>query len=545
MRGEDRAVCHEDGGDFQILGEAIGDAADPAGPEGVGGDSRDVGFGLGADIEGIGKGGAGFRLDRDHLAAVFEPSERPTDEATSADRDENGIGCEALIFPLKHQGALACHRMRSVIGMDLHRAGFRDICFGGGCGIGIGTGHDDEIGTCALDQGDFGGASDFGDEDAGLVAEGMGGIAHSRAVIAARGGGDSGGRHFGGEERVERTARLEGAGVLEVFEFDFDFRQAGKGQAHDRGAAHMRGDPAERIGNFGRPIHEAPFLAIRRWTLYLWEKGASKETSMARHRRNHPFRDSRQDIETARDIPDTPQTRAPSYKLAFADEAFMGREELRPVRLQLELLKPQLLMDEYGVESTVVLFGGARIPEPAKKATAKTPYLAELSKYYEEARKFARMVTERSLKMGGKREIVVTGGGPGVMEAGHRGAQEAGGISIGLNIVLPHEQAPNSYVTPDLCFNFHYFAIRKMHFLMRANAICVFPGGFGTLDELFESLTLIQTGRMKKVPFILFGKTFWDQIINWQALAEAGTISAEDLDLMTFVETADEAFEAI
>ena len=543
MRGEDRAVCHEDGGDFQILGEAIGDAADPAGPEGVGGDSRDVGFGLGAYIEGIGKGGAGFRLDRDHLAAVFEPSERPTDEATSADRDENGIGCEALIFPLKHQGALARDSMRCVIGMHLHRAGFGDVGFGGGCGIGIGAGHDNEISARALDQGDLGGACDFGNENAGLVAEGVGGVADGRAVIAARGGGDSGGRHFGGEERVECTARLEGAGVLEVFEFDFDFRQAGKGQAHDRGAAHMRGDPAERIGNFGRPIHEAPFLAIRRWTLYLWKKGASKETSMARHRRNHPFRDSRQDIETARDIPDTPQTRAPSYKLAFADEAFMGREELRPVRLQLELLKPQLLMDEYGVESTVVLFGGARIPEPAKKATAKTPYLAELSKYYEEARKFARMVTERSLKMGGKRDIVVTGGGPGVMEAGNRGAQEAGGISIGLNIVLPHEQAPNSYVTPDLCFNFHYFAIRKMHFLMRANAICVFPGGFGTLDELFESLTLIQTGRMKKVPFILFGKTFWDQIINWQALAEAGTISAEDLDLMTFVETADEAFE--
>jgi len=264
---------------------------------------------------------------------------------------------------------------------------------------------------------------------------------------------------------------------------------------------------------------------------------------MARHRRTHPFRDSRQDIETARDIPDTAQTRAPSYKLAFADEAFMEREELRPVRLQLELLKPQLLMDEYGVESTVVLFGGARIPEPEKKAQAKTPYLAELSRYYDEARRFARMVTERSLAMGGKRDIVVTGGGPGVMEAGNRGAHEAGGISIGLNIVLPHEQAPNAYVTPDLCFNFHYFAIRKMHFLMRANAICVFPGGFGTLDEMFESLTLIQTGRMKPVPFLLFGRAFWERIINWQALADAGTIGPDDLKLITYVETAEEAFE--
>ena len=131
------------------------------------------------------------------------------------------------------------------------------------------------------------------------------------------------------------------------------------------------------------------------------------------------------------------------------------------------------------------------------------------------------------------------------MEAGNRGAREAGGISIGLNIVLPHEQAPNEYVTPDLCFNFHYFAIRKMHFLMRANAVCVFPGGFGTLDEMFESLTLIQTGRMKRVPFLLFGKAFWQRIINWDALAEAGTISAEDLSLFQYVETADEAIAAM
>lgn len=261
--------------------------------------------------------------------------------------------------------------------------------------------------------------------------------------------------------------------------------------------------------------------------------------------RTHPFRDSSQDIATAREIPDTPQTRAPSYALAFADTAFMTREELRPVRLQLELLKPQLLMDEYGVESTVVMFGGARIPAPDQRATAKTPYLAELSRYYAEAREFARLVTERSLAGGGKRDIIITGGGPGVMEAGNRGAQDAGGISIGLNIVLPHEQAPNTYVTPDLCFNFHYFAIRKMHFLMRACAICVFPGGFGTLDELFEALTLIQTGRMKRVPVLLFGRAFWERMVNWQALAEAGTISADDLTLFTFVETADEAFAVL
>lgn len=259
------------------------------------------------------------------------------------------------------------------------------------------------------------------------------------------------------------------------------------------------------------------------------------------------FRDAHQDIETARDIPDTPQTRAPAYRLAFADPDFLCREELRPVRLQLELLKPEMLMSEYGIESTVVLFGGARIPEPAKKDTARTETLAELSRFYDEARTFARLITERSLASsnGGKENVVVTGGGPGVMEAGNRGAEEAGGVSIGLNIVLPHEQAPNAYVTPELAFNFHYFAIRKMHFLMRAAAIAVFPGGFGTLDELFESLTLIQTGRMKPVPFLLFGKDFWSRIIDWDALSDAGTISASDLELFRFVETAEEALAAM
>lgn len=257
--------------------------------------------------------------------------------------------------------------------------------------------------------------------------------------------------------------------------------------------------------------------------------------------RPHPFRDSVQDVAASHRIPDTPQTRAPAYRLAFADPDFLTREELRPVRLQLELLKPQLILDERGIKSTVVLFGGARIPDPAHKDRAKTPALAELSKYYDEARRFARAVTERSLKTDGREDVIVTGGGPGVMEAGNRGADDAGGQSIGLNIVLPHEQAPNKYVTPDLSFNFHYFAIRKMHFLMRAKAICIFPGGFGTLDEMFESLTLIQTGRMKPVPFLLFGRAFWEGLINWQMLADSGTISANDLQLFQFVETAEEA----
>ncbi len=261
--------------------------------------------------------------------------------------------------------------------------------------------------------------------------------------------------------------------------------------------------------------------------------------------RHHPFRDAHTDRAAAEGAPDTPQTRAPAYRLAFADEDFLCRDELRPVRLQLELLKPQMLLDEKGIESTIVLFGGARIPEPAKKDAARTETLADLSRFYDEAREFSRLMTLKSKESQGRENVVVTGGGPGVMEAGNRGALDAGGASIGLNIVLPFEQAPNEFVTPELCFNFHYFAIRKMHFLMRARAICVFPGGFGTLDELFESLTLIQTGRMERVPFLLFGRDFWNRIIDWEALSDAGTISPEDLDLFRFVETAQEAMDII
>ncbi len=271
----------------------------------------------------------------------------------------------------------------------------------------------------------------------------------------------------------------------------------------------------------------------------------SEDEQMKDNSRSHPFRDSHQDREASHQTPETAQSRSPAYRLAYDDYDFMCRDELRPVRLQLELLKPELMMQEYGVDSTIVLFGGARIPEPANKASARTEMLAELSKYYDEAREFARLMTLQSKKNGHRENVIVTGGGPGVMEAGNRGAADAGGVSVGLNIVLPHEQAPNEYVTPDLCFNFHYFAIRKMHFLMRAEAVAIFPGGFGTMDELFESLTLIQSGRMKRVPILLFGRAFWEKIINWQALAEAGTISPEDLDLFRFVETAEEAVTAI
>ncbi|QDY70054.1 LOG family protein [Qingshengfaniella alkalisoli] len=267
--------------------------------------------------------------------------------------------------------------------------------------------------------------------------------------------------------------------------------------------------------------------------------------SKAKRRSSHPLPDARDDIQRADDLPDTPQTRSPTHRLAFVDNDFMCRDELRPVRLQLELLKTHMALEERGINSTVVMFGGARIPEPSRKEGARTKTLAELSHFYDEAREFARLMTLKSVESGNTEDVIVTGGGPGVMEAGNRGAEDAGGVSIGLNIVLPHEQAPNAYVTPDLSFNFHYFAIRKMHFLMRAKAITVFPGGFGTLDELFETLTLIQTRRMSQLPVLLFGEAFWRRIINWEALAAAGTISDFDLNLFSFVETAADAVKLI
>ncbi|MEP3226839.1 MAG: TIGR00730 family Rossman fold protein [Parasphingorhabdus sp.] len=253
----------------------------------------------------------------------------------------------------------------------------------------------------------------------------------------------------------------------------------------------------------------------------------------------------------------TPQTEDPAYTLAFQDNDFLLREELRPVRFQLELLKPEMLLDEAQIGSTLVMYGSARIPEPSKadalieaatdEASLKTANrLKEKAKYYEEARKLAQVASNCGIEENGKRDFVVcSGGGPSIMEAANRGAQDVGKESIGLNIVLPHEQAPNEYVTPSLSFQFHYFALRKMHFLLRARAVAVFPGGFGTFDEFFELLTLIQTGKMEPLPIILFGKDFWNRVINFEALAEEGTISAKDLDLFQFVETADEAWTII
>ena len=247
-----------------------------------------------------------------------------------------------------------------------------------------------------------------------------------------------------------------------------------------------------------------------------------------------------------------------AYRLAFTDTDFLLREELRPVRMQLELLKPELVQQEHGVQSTVVIFGSARIvpPEEADRrlataqaegdaaAIAAARTALAMSRYYDEARRFAAIVTERTREL--ETPIYVcTGGGPGIMEAGNRGAHEVGGKSIGLNIVLPHEQAPNPYITPQLCFQFHYFAMRKMHFLIRSVALVCFPGGFGTLDELFEVMTLQQTGKIRRRPILLFGRAFWERLIDFEHLVETGMIAPADRQLFHFVETAEQAWHLL
>jgi uncharacterized protein (TIGR00730 family) len=259
------------------------------------------------------------------------------------------------------------------------------------------------------------------------------------------------------------------------------------------------------------------------------------------------FPDARKDAAFAKLDKETAQTRSPAYKLAFQDTDFLLREDLRPVRFQLELLKPELLMDEAKIGSTFVMYGSARIPEPGAEAENPDPVIAARleanSHYYEEARKLAQFASQTPVDEEGWRHFVVcSGGGPSIMEAANRGAGDVGAESIGLNIVLPHEQAPNSYVTPALSFQFHYFALRKMHFLLRARAVAVFPGGFGTFDETFELLTLIQTGKIKPMPVLLFGKSFWNRVVGFEALVEEGVISAKDLNLFRYVETAEEAW---
>ncbi len=249
---------------------------------------------------------------------------------------------------------------------------------------------------------------------------------------------------------------------------------------------------------------------------------------------------ARQGREDAIHCVETPQTRSPTYRLAYDDPDFMVRDEMRGVRLQLELMKPELELAERNIDSTIVVFGSARAKDAAGDDDA-----APLGPFYAEARKFARIVSESSQSDDRRNHVVVTGGGSGIMEAANQGADDAGALSIGLNITLPHEQEPNPYITPGLSFQFHYFAIRKMHFLMRARAMVAFPGGFGTMDELFETLTLIQTGKIEPIPILLFGESFWRRIVDFEAMAEAGVISPEDLDLFEYVETAEDAWRRI
>ncbi|AEI38327.1 MAG: LOG family protein [Zymomonas mobilis subsp. pomaceae] len=267
--------------------------------------------------------------------------------------------------------------------------------------------------------------------------------------------------------------------------------------------------------------------------------------------------DARDDAINASHVRKTPQTTNPSFRLAFQDPDFLLREDLRPVRFQLELLKPDLILKEAGIESTFVFYGSARIPSPEETtaiiAAAKdeesygiAKRLADHSRYYNEARKLAQLASQIPQDEAGKRHFVVcSGGGPSIMEAANRGAADVDAPSIGFGIVLPFETAPNPYITPEFSFQFHYFALRKTHLMLRAQAFAIFPGGFGTLDEVFELLTLIHTKRIEPVPILFYGRAFWEKIVNFEALAEEGMISKKDLDFFQFVETAEEGWEII
>jgi uncharacterized protein (TIGR00730 family) len=260
-------------------------------------------------------------------------------------------------------------------------------------------------------------------------------------------------------------------------------------------------------------------------------------------------------------------TQSPSYRVAYRDVDFLMRPEMRAARIELELLKPELYLAENGVRSTVVVFGSTRIAEPAQararlekaeselamspgdhrlqRAATQAKHLLAWSRYYDAAREFAGLVSAASQRQSPGEYVIMTGGGPGIMEAANRGAHDVSAKSVGLNIRLPREQEPNPYITPDLCFQFHYFAMRKLHFLLRAKALVAFPGGFGTFDELFDALTLRQTGRMQAIPIILFGREYWSRAIDFQFLADQGVIADEHLNLFHYAETAVEAWEII
>ncbi len=259
--------------------------------------------------------------------------------------------------------------------------------------------------------------------------------------------------------------------------------------------------------------------------------------------------------------------KSPSYQLAERDVLLLAKPELRPVRMQLELLKSELAFRDHQVNSTIVVFGGTQIREqsqaqqrlsdaeealraaPEDKVLLRQVEVAQRrlakSRYYDDAREFGRIVSSTCQVDGDCDYVIITGGGPGVMEAANRGAFDVGAKSVGLNITLPFEQMPNPYITPELCFQFHYFAIRKLHFLLRAKALVVFPGGFGTLDELFDALTLRQTQRMQEIPIVLYGREYWDQVIDFQFLADEGVIADEHLELIQYAETPSEAWRII
>jgi len=258
---------------------------------------------------------------------------------------------------------------------------------------------------------------------------------------------------------------------------------------------------------------------------------------------------------------------SPSYRQADRDPEFLNLDATRGVRLQIDYLKPELLLQRHGVEHTIVVFGGTRIREPgaarrrleaARAAAAERPddaearrrvavaeAIAEKSRYYDTARELGRLVGASGTGPTDSRVLVATGGGPGVMEAANRGAFDVGALSLGLNITLPHEQYPNPYVTPELCVRFHYFAVRKLHFLKRARALVAFPGGYGTFDELFETLTLVQTRTIRPVPVVLVGERYWRRAIDVDFLVDEGVIDPEDRDLFWYAESARDIWEGI
>jgi uncharacterized protein (TIGR00730 family) len=260
-------------------------------------------------------------------------------------------------------------------------------------------------------------------------------------------------------------------------------------------------------------------------------------------RRN--FATAREELQAKRDTPITTRYagEGSAYEFAYADNEFLTRRELRGARLQLEYLKPDLIQRELGIHNTIVVFGSARFKSPE---TAVSDVDKRMLRYYNEARSFGKLVAQYSAQQAAEDKLYVcTGGGPGVMEAANRGAFETGEATVGMNISLPHEQEPNAFITPELCFQFHYFAIRKMHFMMRARALVAFPGGFGTLDELFETLTLIQTRKSERVPIILFNEQWWKKLVNFDFLVEEGTISKEDLSLVQYAENAQDSWRLI